>query len=101
MKFSTILLVPLFAASCVSAHGTLRRITINGKNFEGSAPGGPANPSVIRQVSSQDPNKGATNPALTCGPNSGPAALVADANPGDTIGFNWRSASDGTVCCPL
>lgn len=94
MKFSTLVLVPFFAATYVAAHGELRRIAINGKNFEGNTPGAPANPSVIRQVSSQDPNKGANNPALTCGPNSGPAALVADVNPGDKISFNWRTASD-------
>jgi hypothetical protein len=95
MKFSTFILAPLFAASYVSAHGILKRISIQGKNFEGNGAGGPNSPSVIRQVSSQDPNKGADNPALTCGPNSGPAALVADASPGDTINFDWTTASGG------
>jgi hypothetical protein len=85
MKFSTFILAPLLAAPYVAAHGILRRISIQGKVFEGNGAGGPTNPSVIRQVSSQDPNKGANNPSLTCGPNSGPAALVADANPGDII----------------
>lgn len=98
MKLSTILLLPLLTASCVSAHGILRRISIQGKVYEGSQVGGPTIPSVIRHVTSQDPNKGANNPALTCGPGSGPAALVADANPGDTITFDWRTASDGLVC---
>jgi len=99
MKFSTstLILFPFLAASCVSAHGILRRISIEGKVFEGNRVGGPTNPSVIRQVNSQDPNKGANNPALTCGPGSGPASLVADANPGDTISFDWRTASDGPV----
>lgn len=95
MKFSTFILAPLLAAHYVAAHGIMRRISIQGKVFEGNGAGGPTNPSVIRQVSSQDPNKGANNPSLTCGPNSGPAALVADANPGDVITFDWRTASDG------
>jgi len=96
MKFASLTL-PLFAASYVTAHGILKRIAIQGKVFEGNQIGSSGAPSVIRQVSSQDPNKGANNPALTCGPNSGPAALVADANPGDTITFDWRTASDGLV----
>jgi len=95
MKFSPLFLVPLLTATYVSAHGVLRRISIQGKVYEGNVPG---TPSVIRLVSKQDPNKGANNPALSCGPDSGPAALVADANPGDNITFDWRTASDGTVC---
>jgi hypothetical protein len=98
MKLSTIILAPLFTTSYVSAHGLLRWISIQGKVFEGNTAGRPTYPSAIRQVSSQDPNKGANNPALTCGPNSGPAALVANANPSDVITFDWRTASDGSVC---
>ena len=94
---SNILAALLLAASYASAHGTLRRISINGKDFEGNAPGGPTNPSVIREVSTQNPNKGAANPAITCGADSGPAALVANVNPGDTISFNWRTANDQNV----
>jgi hypothetical protein len=95
MKFSAFTLVPLLVAQYVSAHGITSQISIQGKVFQGNRLGGPTNPSVIRQVSSQDPNKGANNPALTCGPNATPATLVADANPGDTINFDWRTASGG------
>ena len=101
MKFASLTL-PLFAASYVSAHGILRRIAIQGKLFEGNKVGSSGSPSVIRQVSTSSPNKGANNPALTCGPDSGPAALVADANPGDTITFDWRTTiDDGLVSSPF
>ncbi|TFK32188.1 glycosyl hydrolase family 61-domain-containing protein [Crucibulum laeve] len=49
-------------------------------------------PSIIRKSSSPNPNKPASSPALTCGPNTGPAALVADANPGDELQFFWTGA---------
>lgn len=97
MKLSTLVLLPFLAASCVSAHGILRRISIQGKVFEGNHFWSPANASAIRQVNSQNPNKGTSNPALTCGPGSGPASLVADANPGDTVKFDWRAANDSAV----
>jgi len=95
MKFASLIL-PLFAAfyADVSVHGILRRIAIQGKVFEGNKIGSSGSPSVIRQVSTSSPNKGANNPALTCGPDSGPAALVADANSGDTVTFDWHTTID-------
>ena len=50
------------------------------------------NPSIIQQVITAVPNKGASNPALsgTCGPNSTTAVLVANANPGDSLTFSWK-----------
>lgn len=98
MKFSSLFLATLFAAPFVSAHGVLRRITIQGKVFEGNLPGRTGKDSVIRLVDRQDPNYGAQNLALTCGHNSAEAALFADAKPGDTITFAWKTASDGNVC---
>lgn len=35
----------------VSAHGYVKSVTINGQNYAGNQPGGPTNPSIIRQVS--------------------------------------------------
>jgi len=93
MKFSTFFLVPLLAAHYVAAHGLLRRLSIEGKVFEGNHIGS-NNPSVIRAVNSQDPNKGANNPVLTCGPGASPASLVADALPGNVITFDWETAND-------
>ncbi|KAH9475799.1 Cellulose-growth-specific protein [Psilocybe cubensis] len=92
---TTSFFVPLFAAAYVSAHGFLNQISINGKVFTGNVPSGKTNPSVIRQITTQDPIKGATNPAVTCGTGSTPGSLIADANPGDTVSFDWRTASLG------
>ena len=94
---ATSLFVPLLTAAFVSAHGFLSVVTINGQDFNGNAPTAANKPSIIRQVDSPSPNKGASNPALTCGPNSTPAALVADANPGDTLTFSWRGADGSHV----
>ncbi|KAF4610008.1 hypothetical protein D9613_010338 [Agrocybe pediades] len=92
---SLLVLVPLLAASSVSAHGYLNEMTIAGKSYRGNIPGkGNPSASVIRQIKSQDPNYGASNPALTCGPSAKPASLVADANPGDKVTFKW-TGGDG------
>jgi len=89
---TTTLFFPLLAAAYVSAHGFLSTVTINGKAFKGNVPSGNKGPSIIRQISSPNPNKGADNAALTCGPDSSAGSLVADANPGDTFTFDWRGA---------
>lgn len=91
------LLIPLFGAACVSAHGFLATVTINGKSYTGNVPSGTTNPSIIRQVSTPDPNKGASNPALTCGPNATDASLVASVNPGDALTFSWKGADLSNV----
>ena len=57
--------------------------------YVGSMPNGDTNPSVIRQVSDISPVKGASNPALNCGLSAQLATLVANANPGSTMAFNW------------
>ena len=72
------------------AHGFLSDITINGQTYIGNNPYGNNDPSVIRKVDSQDPNYGASNPALTCGPDELPASQVADVNPGDSMTFSWK-----------
>ncbi|KDR73179.1 hypothetical protein GALMADRAFT_100803 [Galerina marginata CBS 339.88] len=87
---TTSLFFPLLTAAYVSAHGFLSTVTINGKAFKGNIPSGSTSPSVIRQITSPDPNKGASNPALTCGPGSTAGSLIADANPGDALTFDWR-----------
>ncbi|KAF8965495.1 glycosyl hydrolase family 61-domain-containing protein [Flammula alnicola] len=87
---TTSLFFPLFTAAYVSAHGFLRTVTINGKAFTGNIPAGSTSPSIIRQISTPDPNKGADNVALTCGPNATAASLVANANPGDSLTFSWK-----------
>ncbi|EJD00880.1 uncharacterized protein FOMMEDRAFT_110262 [Fomitiporia mediterranea MF3/22] len=87
----TLLYVLPFAA----AHGYVRSLTIDGKKFKGNVPNGATNPSVIRQVNSVEPVKGATNKALNCGPSAKKASLLADANPGSTLEFDW-AGGDGS-----
>jgi len=87
---TTTLFVPLLSAAYASAHGFLATWTIAGKAFKGDVPNGPQNPSVVRQISDVSPVKGASNPDLNCGMKAGPAALVANGNPGDTLTFDWR-----------
>ena len=94
---TTALFVPLLTAAFVSAHGFLNDVTINGQDYPGNVPLAADNPSIIRQVISPLPNKGASNPALTCGPNSTAAALVANANPGDPLAFSWKGADLSNV----
>ncbi|KIJ98499.1 lytic polysaccharide monooxygenase [Laccaria amethystina LaAM-08-1] len=91
-------LLPLLFAASTYAHGILSKMTINGQSYMGnglSGNGGTTIDSVIRQVSAQDPVKGASNTALSCGTNSQPAKLIATANPGDELGFNWKGAGGG------
>ena len=86
----TIFVVLLLSAISASAHGYVAEVDIAGKSYMGNVPGGPADPSIIFQVSDVSPVKGASNPSLNCGLNATPAALVASANPGDKIDFHWR-----------
>lgn len=79
----------------VSAHGYVGSVTIDGKVYQGNVPGGTANPSVIRQVSTIDPVKGATNPSLNCGMNATMASDVANANPGSQILVSWVGGATG------
>ena len=95
---TTSTLIPLIFAASTYAHGILHRITINGQSFLGNGvDGGTPFPSVIRQVSTPNPNKGANNTALNCGPNALPATLIANANPGDQFGFDWKGADGSNV----
>lgn len=91
------LLLPVLLATSTWAHGHVMTITIAGKAFNGNIPNGPKGPSVIRQISTPDPNHFANNTALTCGPDSTPGTLIADANPGDEVTFDWKGGDLGPV----
>ncbi|KIJ15796.1 lytic polysaccharide mono-oxygenase [Paxillus involutus ATCC 200175] len=91
LAFSLAALLPVF----VSAHGYVGSVTIDGTSYPGNEPGGATNPSIIRQVSTIDPVKGATNPSLNCGMNATLAADVANANPGSQIQVHWVGGSTG------
>ncbi|KAF9522676.1 glycosyl hydrolase family 61-domain-containing protein [Crepidotus variabilis] len=88
MKFSVSVALPILFATYASAHGMLTNVKVAGKSFSVNDQA-----SNIRKVSTQDPNKGASNPALNCGPNAQKASLVADAQPGDPMTFDWKTAS--------
>ncbi|KAL0957318.1 hypothetical protein HGRIS_001126 [Hohenbuehelia grisea] len=96
-KFSAIFtsLLLLVALPHVYAHGFVARVIIDGKSYEGNHPSGHTNPSPIRKISTQDPNYGANNPALNCGPDAEAGSLVADARPGSKIQFIWTDAAGG------
>ncbi|KAF8839802.1 hypothetical protein BDN67DRAFT_731217 [Paxillus ammoniavirescens] len=91
LDFSLAALLPVL----VSAHGYVGSVTIDGTSYPGNEPGGTTNPSIIRQVSTIDPVKGATNPSLNCGMNATLAADVANANPGSQIQVHWVGGSTG------
>ena len=85
-------------AALVDAHGFLYTVTIDGKRYIGNVPGGGTSPSVIRQVSDISPVKGASNRDLNCGLSAQSATLVADANPGSVMAFNWSGGNLQNVC---
>lgn len=83
----------LLSAAYVAAHGYVHQVVIDGTTYPGNAPGATPSPSIIRQISTIDPVKGANNPNLNCGQNSQPASLVANAMPGSTMAFSWGGAT--------
>ncbi|KAK0444202.1 glycoside hydrolase family 61 protein [Desarmillaria tabescens] len=85
--------LPFLAASYVAAHGYVQKVTIDGTEYTGPAVGSGSTDGITREVSTQDPIKGATNSDLTCGPGALAASKVADANPGSSISFLWTGAS--------
>ncbi|THH15706.1 hypothetical protein EUX98_g9423 [Antrodiella citrinella] len=93
MKSFTTLVVTLLAAlTYVAAHGFVSQVKIDGKSYKGNVPSDPKIDSPIRMIKQQDPVKGATNPAVNCGPDATKAALVASANPGSNLEFYWNAA---------
>jgi len=91
---STLVFTILAALPLVAAHGIVQDIKIDGKSFKGNGVnGGPVVASGIRQVTAQDPIKGAKNPDVNCGTNSKPASMVLNVNPGSKMEFDWRTAS--------
>jgi hypothetical protein len=89
------LFAPVLAAASAAAHGIVTQMTINGQVFRGPRIGEGNPKSVIRQVSSGSPIKGANNPAINCGTNARPAALVANAQPGAALTFSWSNGGGG------
>ena len=80
----------------MSAHGYVNKVTIDGTVYQGNAVGTtPTISSVIRQVNTNSPVKGATNPDINCGASAQLAADVANANPGSTVEVYWVGGTTG------
>lgn len=56
----------------------------------GNIPNGNPNASIIRQIDTTSPIKGADNPDLNCGADAQLAQSQGSANPGDVLAFDWR-----------
>ncbi|KAG6370610.1 glycosyl hydrolase family 61-domain-containing protein [Boletus reticuloceps] len=94
-------LFSLILPALVSAHGYVYKVSIDGTVYQGNSVGTTATvKSAIRQVNSNEPVKGATNPDITCGPGSQPAALAANANPGSTVQVYWVGGTTGSSPWP-
>jgi hypothetical protein len=101
MKHTTILFASLLSAvPFVAGHGFVMNQTIASQSYDGNFPdypNGPTFDSGIRQISTQDPVKGATNAYINCGQDAQNGSLVLSANPGDALTFNWRGADESWV----
>lgn len=99
MKTSTLFLPFLTAALSLipsaHGHGFVYIFGVDGSSNEGGTPSGKSVSSPIRQVTSQDPIHGATNPSVNCGTGAPNAALVVDAMPGSNLTWDWRTSSLG------
>lgn len=93
--------IPVLAAALVSAHGFVATITIDGKAYRGNAPrfgSSPSKtPSIVRQISTNNPINGATVAANNCGLGATIASQVANANPGSQITFDWKAGGTQAV----
>ena len=93
----TFTLLSLLLPVLVSAHGRVDKVTIDGTVYQGNSVGTTATiKSVIRQINTNSPVKGASNPDLNCGAGAQLAADVANANPGSTVQVLWVGGTTGT-----
>ncbi|TCD67718.1 Fungalysin/Thermolysin Extracellular metalloproteinase 5 [Steccherinum ochraceum] len=77
----------------VNAHGYVEEVTIDGKAYKGNPiglDGAPSFASPIRRVNDNGPIATVNDPQLSCG-QSDKASVVADANPGSVVEFQWTS----------
>ncbi|KAG8221710.1 hypothetical protein J3R82DRAFT_1998 [Butyriboletus roseoflavus] len=98
ITLALLLLLPFLPQVC--AHGYIAQVTIDGKAYSGNVPNAQPTPSIVRQINSIDPVKGASNAYLNCGQDAQNAALVANANPGSQLQFLWKDG-DGTNASPF
>ncbi|KDQ11142.1 glycoside hydrolase family 61 protein [Botryobasidium botryosum FD-172 SS1] len=95
MKFATSLVLAS-AVSLATAHGFVKRITIDGKSYGGPEPGSDDNsPSIIRKIQDTNPVKDPSSAEITCGRNAQKAQLSAPVRPGSQLQLFW-DGGDGT-----
>lgn len=96
MKYSASFAFALAASVAPSAlsHGFLASVAIDGKVFQGNIPNQGNSPSPIRVIDDITPVKGATNRDVNCGKNALIASMVAPANPGSVVSFDWHSGEN-------
>ncbi|KAF9232369.1 glycosyl hydrolase family 61-domain-containing protein [Melanogaster broomeanus] len=94
-------LFSLILPALVSAHGYVAQVTIDGTVYKGNSVGTTSTiDSVIRQINSNSPVKGASNPDLNCGTGAQLAKDVASANPGSTVEVLWSGGTSGISTWP-
>jgi hypothetical protein len=93
MKHGPLLAFLILQGRLVSAHGIIARVAIDGVVYEGppAGSGGASPASIVRQVSDNGPVK-PTAADMSCGLGvHSPASMVAPANPGSKIAFQWMN----------
>ncbi|KAG6809338.1 hypothetical protein H0H92_000643, partial [Tricholoma furcatifolium] len=98
-SFFSKIIIPVALASSVLGHGFVSEVNIAGTSYKGNIPGATPNASIIRQITTIDPVKGANNSDLNCGFGAQAAANVGNAMPGDKLQFYWADG-DGSLNWP-
>ncbi|KAG6829903.1 hypothetical protein H0H92_003036 [Tricholoma furcatifolium] len=98
-SFLSNIIFPVALVSSVLGHGYVSEVSIAGTSYKGNIPGATPNPSIIRQITTIDPVKGANNSDLNCGFGAQAAANVGNAMPGDQVQFYWGDGG-GTLNWP-
>ncbi|KAF7304393.1 hypothetical protein HMN09_00841400 [Mycena chlorophos] len=80
----------------VAAHGFVHIVWDNTKTYVGNIPQAEPTPSIVRQIDTVDPVKGANNTFLNCGQDAQLAESVATVNPGDEMRFLWQGGDLST-----
>ncbi|KAJ7457267.1 glycoside hydrolase family 61 protein [Mycena galericulata] len=86
---SAILILPLLSIPCVSAHGFVHKVWIGTETFLGNTPNAEPTSSIVRQINTVDPVKGANNSFLNCGQDAQLASNITEADPGQEMSFLW------------
>ncbi|KAJ6480266.1 glycoside hydrolase family 61 protein [Mycena sanguinolenta] len=85
-----VLLLPFLTLPSVFGHGFVWKVGIDAtQTLIGNVPNARPTGSIVRQINSVDPVKGADNPYVNCGNDAQLAEDIVDVNPGDDMSFLW------------